>query len=257
MTDQAALITGSSRGIGRAIALELARRGFRVAVHGRTDSEDLEAARADCAALSGTAVAVSGDLADLGGHDAILDTAEAGIGPLTTLVSNAGVGALRRVDLLETGQDSFDRCMALNARAPFFLMQAFARRLLGRPRPDDAHYAIISVSSISAVAASPNRIEYCMSKAAAAMMAKTFALRLAPERIQVFDIQPGIIATDMSRAALPAYQARIDDEGLLPMPRIGDPVDVARSCAAAACGDLPYSVGQVLRPDGGLVLERL
>lgn len=257
MRKQAALVTGSSRGIGRAIALELARRGFRVAVHGRTASDQLERARAECAALSGAAVAVSGDLGDLDGIEAILDAAETGIGPLTTLVSNAGVGALRRVDLLETQRDSFDHCMALNARAPFFLLQAFARRLLARPRSQEAHYAIISVSSVSAVAASPNRIEYCMSKAAAAMMAKAFALRLAPERIQVFDVQPGIIATDMSRAALPAYQARIDNEDLLPLPRIGHPSDVARTCAAAACGDLPYSVGQVLRPDGGLLVERL
>lgn len=257
MAHQAALITGSSRGIGKAIALELSRRGFRVAVHGRTETDDLEAARAECATAGPGAASVTGDLCNAGVHDAMLDRAEDAVGPLTTLVSNAGVGALRRVDLLETQQDSYRHCMEMNARAPMFLLQAFSRRLLARRRDPALHYSIVSISSVSAVAASTNRIEYCMSKAAAAMMAKVFAVRLAPEGIQVFDVQPGVIETDMSRPGLPAYQRRIDEDGLLPDPRIGQPEDVARACAAAASGDLPYSVGQVLRPDGGLLVERL
>ena len=257
MAKQKALITGSSRGIGRAIAIALADQGFDIAVHGRSQSEELEQTRRDCESRGVKTVAINGDLSDLSRHDTIFDSAEAQIGNLTTLVSNAGVSTLRRVDILETETDSFDHCMSLNARAPFFLLQAFARRLLKQKRHADCHYSIVSISSVSAVAASINRAEYCMSKAAAAMMAKAFAVRLAPAHIQVFDIQPGIIATDMSRAALPAYLERIANENLMPDARIGTPEDVALSCAAAASGLLPYSVGQILRPDGGLVVETL
>lgn len=257
MGSQAALVTGSGRGIGKAIALELAARGFHLAVHDKAHSEELERVRAECEAYGVRATTVCCDLSLADEFGPMIDEAEAGIGPLTTLVSNAGVGALRRVDLLDTRPDSFDHCMLLNARVPMFLLQEFSRRLLSRQRDPSACYSIISVSSVSAVAASTNRIEYCMSKAAAAMMAKTYALRLAAENIQVFDVQPGIIDTDLTRAALPAYRERIQRENLIPDTRIGQVADVARACGAAAAGDLPYTVGQVLRLDGGLLLEKL
>lgn len=257
MTDQRALITGSSRGIGRSIARALAQRGFAIALHGRSLSGSLEEARAEIAALGVQVTAIAGDLGEEGAAARLLDQAETDLGPLTTLVSNAGVAPLRRGDLLDAQADSLDHCLALNARAPFFMLQDFARRLVARDRSQDLVHAIVSVSSISAVAVSPNRADYCMSKAATAMMARAFALRLAPEGIQVFDVQPGVIATDMSRAALPEYERRIRDEGIIPLGRVGTSEEIGRLCAAAAAGDIPYAVGQVLRPDGGISVERL
>ncbi len=254
---QVAFVTGSSRGIGRAVALALAARGFDVAVNGRAASDALERTVADVRAIGVSAIAISGDVGELAAHQAMLDQAEAALGPLTTLINNAGVGPLQRADLLETSEASYDHCLLLNAKAVYFLMQAFARRLLSRSREPGLHYSVVTISSISAEAASINRGDYCVSKAAAAMATKAFAARLAPEGIQVFDVQPGIIETDMSAPAMANYRRRIEQEGLTLIKRAGQPDDVARVVASAVSGGLPYMAGQVLRVDGGLGMLRL
>ncbi len=254
---QVAFVTGSSRGIGRAIALALAARGFDVAVNGRAESDALARTVADVKAIGVRAIAVQGDVGELAAHQGMLDQAEAALGPLTTLVNNAGVGPLQRADLLDTSEASYDHCLLLNAKAVYFLTQAFARRLLPRVREPSLHYSVVTVSSISAEAASINRGDYCVSKAAAAMATKAFAARLAPEGIQVFDVQPGIIETDMSAPAMANYRRRIEQEGLTLIKRAGQPDDVAAAVASAASGGLPYMAGQVLRVDGGLGMLRL
>lgn len=254
---QVAFVTGSSRGIGRAIALALAARGFDVAVNGRAESDALARTVADVKAIGVRAIAVQGDVGELAAHQGMLDQVEAALGPLTTLVNNAGVGPLQRADLLDTSEASYDHCLLLNAKAVYFLMQAFARRLLSRAREPSLHYSAVTVSSISAEAASINRGDYCVSKAAAAMATKAFAARLAPEGIQVFDVQPGIIETDMSAPAMANYRRRIEEEGLTLIKRTGQPDDVATVVASAVSGGLPYMAGQVLRVDGGLGMLRL
>ncbi len=257
MSNQVALITGSGGGIGLGIAKSLAKRGFAIALHDLKDTDELQEKQRNLKALGAQTCRVTGDLRETDQHASLLDEVEANLGPLTTLVSNAGVSVLNRTDILDVQMDSFDHCMTSNARAPFHLLQCFSRRLLQRQRDPNLAYSIISVSSVNAVAASVNRAEYCMSKAAAAMMAKVFAARLAKENIQVFDIQPGIIETNMTTPSMPKYQKMIDEEELTLIPRVGQPDEVGVLCAAAASGDLPYLVGQVLRPDGGLLLERL
>lgn len=252
-----AFVTGSSRGIGRGIALSLAAKGFDVAIHGRSDVIEAQRTADDAAALGARVAVVTGDIGDLSRHEAILDEAEAALGPLTTFVNNAGVGALKRGDVLEASVESFDHCILYNTKAAFFLTQAAARRLCSRPRDPNLYYSILLISSVSAVAASINRGEYCVSKAATAMIAQVFAARLAREGIYVFDLQPGVIETDMSRPALADYQRRIDEEGLTLIPRIGQPADVGTVAASIASGALPYVSGQVIRIDGAMLLQRL
>lgn len=254
---QIAFVTGSSRGIGRGIALALAAKGFDIAVHGRSDLGEVQRTADEIAALGVNVAAITGDIGDLDRHDAMLAEAESRLGPLTTFVNNAGVGALKRGDVLEASVESYDHCMLYNAKAAFFFTQAFARRICARQRPDDLYHSIVLVSSVSAVAASINRGEYCVSKAATAMIAQVFAARLAAEGIYVFDLQPGVIETDMSRPALADYQRRIDDEGLTLIKRLGQPADVGAVAAAAASGAMPYVTGQVIRVDGAMLLPRL
>lgn len=254
---QVAFITGSSRGIGRGIALTLADKGFAIALNGRADSDALRETETMIRAKGVPVIAVPGDVSDTTRHDALLARVEDELGPLTTLVCNAGVPALQRIDVMEATVESFDHCIANNTRGPYFLIQAFARRLLARERPRDLHHSVVVVSSINAVAASTNRGDYCISKIGVSMAAKVFALRLAEEGIQVGEIRPGVIATDMSAPALPDYERRIFNEGLTLERRVGQPLDIGAAAAVIATGGLPYAVGPVLVVDGGLSLTRL
>jgi len=251
---RAALVTGGGRGIGRAIALALAEAGFAVAINDLRHDADVATTLDLLAARGVRAGVVLGDVAEIGWHAALLDAAEAAVGKLTTLVNNAGVPALQRGDLLDVSAESFDRCHAVNARATFFLTQQFARRLLARTRAAEIHHAIITVTSSSAQAVSISRGEYCASKAAAAMGVQLFAVRLAPEGIGAYDIQPGIIETAMTAAVRASYARRIA-EGLTPLPRMGQPEDVARVAVALARGDFAFAVGQVVQADGGLLIR--
>ncbi len=251
----AALVTGGRRGIGRGVALALAREGFAVAVNAEIDAPDLHATVAEIRALGAEAAAVVGDVAEIAGHDATLDAAEAAIGPLSCLVNNAGVGAMRRGDPLDATPESYDRCQAINTRGLFFLAQAFAKRLLARERPADRHYSIINVTSSNAVAVAMNRPEYAISKAAASMASRCLAARLGPEGVNVYEIQPGVIASDMTAPSLEKYAEMIED-GFALTRRIGQPEDVGRAAALLATGKLAYSTGQALRVDGGMLVQR-
>ena len=250
---QAALVTGGRRGIGRAIALALAEAGFVVAVADVVASDELAAVAGEIARRGRKSAAITADIGDIAAHERLLDTAQAALGPLTTLVNNAGVSVLSRGDLLNVTAESYDRCLAINTRGTFFLTQAFARRLLGNPAT--AHRSIVTISSANAVAPSIARGEYCISKAGAAMITKLFAARLSNEGIGVYEIQPGFIETDMTAPSKAKYDALIEG-GLTVIKRFGTPEEVARIALTLASGLLPYTSGQVITADGGLLSVR-
>lgn len=255
MSAGAALVSGSSRGIGRAIALGLAEKGFAVAINAERPGDELQRTLDDIRALGVAATAVVGDIGDIDGHEKLLAEAETALGPLTTLVNNAGVGVMQRGDLLEVSPASFDRCMGINTRGPFFLSQTFARRLLQRQRDPERHYCLINVSSANAVAAAETRGEYAISKAGLSMMSTVFAVRLGRENINVYELQPGLIDTDMTAPVIDHYRQRAA-EGLTLTPRVGQPTDVAEVAVAMACGSLAYCTGQAIRVDGGMLIPR-
>lgn len=249
----AALVTGARRGIGKAIALALADAGFDVAVADVVQTDELEAVAETIRARGRKAGAMIGDIADVASHGALLDAAEKAIGLLTTLVNNAGVSVLNRGDLLDVTAESYDRCQSVNTRGTFFLTQAFARRVL--VVESKAHRSIVTVSSANAVAPSIARGEYCVSKAAASMVSKLFAARLSNDGIGVYEIQPGFIETDMTAPSRAKYDALIEG-GLTVIKRFGSPEEVARIAVTLASGLLPYTSGQIIQADGGLLSVR-
>jgi 3-oxoacyl-[acyl-carrier protein] reductase len=250
---QIALVTGAARGIGLGAALALAREGFDVAINSLVADDELAGAVEKVQALGVRALGVPFDVAELAAHAPALDRIEAALGPLTTLVNNAGVGVMSRGDPLEITEASYDRCLAVNTKAMFFLTQAFARRVIGRDRM--AFHSIVNVTSSNATAVAEPRAEYAVSKAAAAMVSKAWAVRLAREGIHVYDVQPGLIATDMTAAVIDTYRARAE-AGLTLLPRVGTPEEMGTIIATLASGRLPYTTGQVISADGGLLVPR-
>jgi NAD(P)-dependent dehydrogenase (short-subunit alcohol dehydrogenase family) len=249
-----ALVTGARRGIGRAIALALAESGFDVVANDLAPSDELTSLAHAIEGMGCKAVAVTADIGDLAQHARLLDEAEATLGPITTLINNAGVSVMNRGDLLDVSVESYDRCLDINTRGTFFLTQAFARRLLARPRAD-VHESIITVSSANAVAASIARGEYCVSKAGASMISKLFAARLSNDGIGVYEIQPGFIETEMTAPSKSRYDQQIDG-GLTVIKRFGRPEEVGRIAVTLASGLLPYTCGQIIQADAGLLTVR-
>jgi NAD(P)-dependent dehydrogenase (short-subunit alcohol dehydrogenase family) len=248
-----ALITGGQQGIGLGIATALVNAGFRVALAAELPphAPSVQNALAD---LGDAARYFQHDLRDIAACPALLDAVEAGFGPITTLVSNAGVPAKLRGDLLDLGPDSYDAVMAVNLRGAFFLAQAVARRMVTRPL---ATYRSISfITSVSAAMVSVERGEYCMSKAGASMMAQLFAARLAADGIGVFELRPGIIATGMTAGVTEKYTARIE-AGLVPAARWGQPHDIGQIIVPIATGQMAFATGAVIPVDGGLSIPRL
>ena len=252
---QVALVTGSSRGIGFATAEALAKEGFAIALNGPFDDEELRVAHETLQKRGIPVVTAAFDVSDISLHGIQLEKIEVALGPITTLVNNAGVGVLQRGDLLEVTEASWDRCLTINTKAMFFLSQAFAKRLLKRQRPSELFYSIINVTSSNANAVAVQRTEYCASKAAAAMVSKALAVRLGTEGIAVYDIQPGLIATDMTAPVIESYRKRAE-EGLTLFPRVGQPNEVGKIIATLASGKLPYTTGQAIAADGGMLVPR-
>jgi len=254
---RAALITGGTRGIGLGIARALARGRWDLLLSGLRPAADVKAIVEELKAFGGQVGYVAADISQPAGRTAIVDEARARHGTLSALVNNAGRAPRVRADLIEATEDSFEEVLRTNLQGPYFLTQAIARDMLDRTR-DDATFraAIVFVTSVSAEMASTNRGEYCVSKAGLAMAARLFAVRLAAAGIPVYDVRPGIIATDMTAAVKDAYDRRIAD-GLVPEGRWGQPDDVGRAVAALVGGDLPYATGSVIHLDGGLSLPRL
>ncbi len=248
-----ALVTGARRGIGKAIALALAAEGFDVAVSDITLSEDLIGTAQEIEKLGCKSTAIAGDISKIEDHGWMLDEAESAIGPLTTLVNNAGVSVMVRGDLLNVTPESYDRCLEVNTRGTFFLTQEFSRRVL--KVESEAHRSIVTVSSANAIAPSIARGEYCVSKAGISMVSKLFAARLSNDGIGVYEIQPGFIETDMTAPSKAKYDTLIES-GLTVIKRWGKPEEVARIAVTLATGLLPYTSGQIIQADGGLLSVR-
>ena len=253
---RAVLVTGGCSGIGLAVARELARCGLSVGVMDRTVPNGPALADELRALGAPRASVVQGDLSDIGDHDRVLDAIEDGIGSLDILVNNAGVPAKVRIDLLQMSADSFDHVLGVNLRGTFFLTQNVARRMSGRPAGEDRPRAIVVISSVSAVMASPERGEYCLSKSALPMLVKLFALRLAPLGIGVFEVRPGIIRTPMTAGVAARFDALIEG-GLVPAGRWGEADDVARAVGMLVRSDLSFATGTVISADGGLGIPSL
>ena len=259
-----ALVTGGSRGIGRAIAVQLAELGFDLAVayfdftpEGQPDDSAAAEAKGLIEAAGGACELVSADISAAADREKLIEQTKAAFGRCDLLVNNAGVAPSQRLDILEATEESFDRVMNINLRGPYFLTQAVANWMIEQSTQDaDRQCRIVNISSISAYTASPARGEYCLSKAGVSMMTLLFAARLADEGIGVFEIRPGIIATDMTSTVKDKYDALIAD-GLTPIRRWGQPGDIANAVAAVAEGRLDFSTGQVLDVDGGFHIRRL
>ncbi|HYF09271.1 MAG TPA: 3-ketoacyl-ACP reductase, partial [Acetobacteraceae bacterium] len=196
------------------------------------------------------------DVADLAAHAALAEAAWSRFGGLECLVSNAGVGAMRRGDMLDLAPESWDRCFGINTRGTFFLAQAVARRMVAPGAPRRGARSLLFISSANAFMAAHDRAEYTASKTATSMVAKLFALRLAEDGIAVHDIRPGVIRTEMTAPVAPRYEERIA-AGLSPIRRWGEPEDVGRAVALLASGALPFSTGDSFHIDGGLHVHRL
>lgn len=251
-----ALVTGARRGIGRAICYALAAQGFDIAVNDIEADGLVDETRQGIQRHGARSHAVCGDIIDLNNHQTFIDDTLKHFGRLDCLVNNAGVSVLNRGDLLDVSVESYDRCLDINLRATFFLTQRFARHLLANPGGSEIHRSIITISSVNAIAVTTNRGEYCLSKTALSMMTKLFALRLAEAGIGVYEIQPGIIATDMTAPVKDKYDDFIAG-GNVPIPRWGQPEDIGKTVATLASGALPYTVGQAIAVDGGIHLVRL
>lgn len=246
-----AIVTGAARGIGRACAGALAEAGFHIVAHDREGDEERELLRG----LGAEVRAVQADVADLARHGEIVDAAMEEWGRLDCLVNNAGVGAMRRGDLLDVSPESFDRCIQVNTRAVFFLSQMAARRMLEQGGGGGRHRSIINITSSNVVAVSVSRGEYCVSKCASTMTTKLFAVRLAEAGIGVYEVRPGIIETEMTRPVKERYDALIAGGGV-PVGRWGKPGDVAAVVRAMAEGKMPYTVGEAVMVDGGLTMPK-
>lgn len=255
--NQVALITGGSRGIGRGIALELAATGFNLALNFHTNLDAAQAAANECkatAAASGKTIQVElfrGNVADRSDREHLIQGVEEKFSRLDLLVNNAGIAPKRRLDILETSEESFDELLDTNLKGPFFLTQLAAQWMIRQKAADPAFQGkIVTISSVSAYTASVNRGEYCISKAGLSMMVQLFAARLAGHGINVYEIRPGIIETDMTSGVKEKYDKLIA-EGITPIRRWGSPADVGKAVAAIAQSFFPFSTGEVFNVDGG------
>lgn len=274
-----ALITGASRGIGRGIALELAKTGHDLVVNFAGNADGARATAADCVAAAKSAGKTiraeicQGDVGRAADRERLIAFTCEQFGRLDLLVNNAGITSIGRRDILEAREEEFDALMAINLKGPYFLSQLAANWMielgktadfrpqtsdLSSPPPHVGGYRpkIVIVSSISGYAVSTNRGDYCMAKAALGMMTKLYATRLADHGINVYEVCPGVIASDMTAPVKEKYD-KLFAEGLAPIRRWGTPEDVGRAVTAIALDYLPYSTGETINVDGGFHVRRL
>jgi len=257
MRNRVALVTGGSRGIGRAISVALAEKGWSVVVNYRGNARAAEETMEIIWKMGGGAFAVQADIGSATDRARMVEQILTEYGRLDLLVNNAGMAPRQRMDILETTEESYDEVLATNLKGPFFLTQLVARNMIELLKDDAVENpAIINIGSMSAYTSSPSRSEYCVSKAGMGMMTLLFADRLATEGINVYEVRPGIIETDMTSVVKEKYDMLIG-EGLTPIRRWGQPDDVAKMVVAIAEGYLPYSTGEVINVDGGIHFKRL
>jgi len=253
-----AIVTGGSRGIGRGIVVALAGAGYDVVVNFASNATAAEEVCDKVKELGGRGHAVRADISVPADRQRLVDETMAVFGRIDLLVNNAGVAPNVRADILEAGEESFDRLIGINLKGPYFLTQLVARSMIDQIAAGTiASPKIIVVSSISAYTASTNRGDYCVSKAGLAMLVKLFAARLAEHGINVHEVRPGVVDTDMTSGVRQRYDDLIFNQGLTPIRRWGQPEDVGKAVVAVATDRLPFSTGQVLDVDGGFHLRTL
>jgi NAD(P)-dependent dehydrogenase (short-subunit alcohol dehydrogenase family) len=258
MTQRTAIVTGASRGIGRGIAVALGERGYRIAINYNRNADAAEEAKSLVEQAGGEAMVVQADVSETDDRRRLVEAAVERFGRIDVLVNNAGVAPNERADLLDASEESFDRLVRINLRGPYFLTQLVAKHMLDTEPVEDAPpRAIVNVSSISAYTASVNRGDYCITKAAISMSTSLWAARLAEHGINVYEIRPGIIATDMTGPVKAKYDKLILEDGITPIRRWGRPEDVGKAVVAVSDGALPFSTGEVINVDGGWHLQRL
>lgn len=252
-----AMITGGAAGIGFGVSESLANEGYDLALCGRRGEAAVKSSLDALRDLGSDVLYVRVDVSDTEMRRTFVESTRRRFGRLDVLVNNAGVAPKERNDLLDATEESFEWVLGINLRGPYFLMQAAAVWMIEQRRADPSFTGtIVNMTSVSATMASINRGEYCVSKAGLAMASKVWAVRLAEHHINVYDVRPGIIRSDMTSGVEEKYD-RLIEEGLIPQARWGLPEDVGRAVAMLARGDLEYSTGQVLLVDGGLTLNRL
>ena len=254
------LVTGAGRGIGRGIAIELAKLGHAVVINFAGNASAADECLQLVRAAGGDGITVQADVAATEDRARLVNETMATYGRIDLLVNNAGVAPNVRADILDAGEESFDRLIHINLKGPYFLTQLIARQMIAQVQANAAGSfglpRIVTISSISAYTASVNRGDYCIAKAGLGMMTALFAARLAEFGINVYEIRPGVIATDMTAGVKEKYDQMIA-QGAWPLRRWGQPDDIGRAVAAIARGDLPYSTGEVINVDGGFHLRTL
>jgi len=254
---QVALVTGGSRGIGMGIAKALSQSGFDLAINGVRPAEAVADVLDFIRTLGADVIYCQGNVALKADRNRILQQVKCHFNRLNLLVNNAGIAPRERLDVLTATEKSFDEVMNTNLKGPYFLTQQVANWMIGQKEADaDFKGCIVNVSSISATVASVNRGEYCLSKAGVSMATKLFAVRLGEFDIPVYEVQPGLIETDMTSGVRDQYDKLIED-GLCVQKRWGLPEDVGKVVCALAQQSFPYATGQVLVVDGGLTIPRL
>jgi 3-oxoacyl-[acyl-carrier protein] reductase len=256
------LVTGSSRGLGRGIAIHCARAGCNVGVHYQGNEAAARETIRLCAETASSPtqkfVPLQADIGVAADRLRLFEKLLTNFGRLDALVNNAGMAPRVRADITEASEESYDEVMGVNLKGPYFLSQLAARHWLKHPDQSalPTGYKLIFITSISADTASVNRGEYCLSKAGLAMACQLWATRLANDGVQVFEIRPGIMETDMTAGVKEKYDKLIA-EGLVPQKRWGTPADVGLAVEAILKGSFPFSTGQVISVDGGFHLKRL
>lgn len=252
-----ALVTGGSRGIGYGIAIELAKAGFDVAINGVRDKSFVEEILRSLKEYGSDAVYVQGNISLKNDRERILAEVLSYYDHLNFLINNAGMAPRERKDILYATEESFDEIIATNLKGPYFLTQLAANHMVTIKQKDPKLFcAIINVSSVSASVVSTNRGEYCISKAGVAMSTKLWAARLGEFDIPVYEIQPGVIMTDMTAGVKEKYD-NLFKNGLAVQQRWGTPEDIGKVALSMCLGSLPYSTGQVIMVDGGITIPRL
>ncbi len=252
-----ALVTGGTRGIGLGISRCLAKAGYRLALCGRKSQADVEASLEELRGLGTEVVYCQGDISRHENRENIIQKIKQEFGSLNVLVNNAGIAPAERADILEAGEESFDKLIGVNLKSPYLLTQLVANWMVEQKHDNPAYSgSIVFITSVSAVVASVNRGDYCISKAGLAMAAKLWAVRLAEFDIPVYEVRPGIIATDMTSGVKEKYDKMIE-EGLLLLPRWGTPEDIGKTVAMLCNGDMLYATGEVITLDGGMTVPRL
>ena len=252
-----ALITGGARGIGLGIAECLGLAGYRLAINGVRPKEQTAESLAALRAVSPAVVYCRGDVASAADRESIVETVRSEFGRLDVLINNAGITSPGRKDILEAEEESFDRVFGVNLKGPFFLTKLCANWVIEQQKAGiELSPAIVNISSISAEFVSVNRGDYCLSKAATGMATRLWAARLAEFGIPVYEVQPGVIRSDMTSGVTEKYD-RLIAEGLTLEPRWGTAADVGKAVSALVRGEIPYATGQVLYIDGGMRIRRL